>query len=215
VRRRSLIRDRNEAGRLLGDRLSSYADRENVVVLALPRGGVPVAAAVARRLRAPLDVLAVVKLGLPGQEELAIGALGSGGASFLNPEVIAAARVAPAELAQVVENGQAELARRDRLYRGDHPALDLQSRTVILVDDGLATGATMRVAVRVVRARSSERVVVAVPVAPRSTLDTLRAEVDEVVCLISPEPFLGVSAWYEEFDQVGDDTVRALLAEGS
>jgi predicted phosphoribosyltransferase len=214
VRRRTLIQDRNEAGRLLADRLSAYAGRDDVIVVALPRGGVPVAAAVARRLDAPLDVLAVVKLGLPGQEELAIGALGSGGASFLNPDVIAAARVAPAELAQVVENGQSELARRDRLYRGDRPALDVQNRTVILVDDGLATGATMRVAGRAVRARSPERVVVAVPVAPRSTLDTLRAEVDEVVCLISPEPFLGVSAWYEEFDQVGDDTVRALLAEG-
>ena len=214
MRRRTLIQDRNEAGRLLADRLSAYAGRDDVIVVALPRGGVPVAAAVARRLDAPLDVLAVVKLGLPGQEELAIGALGSGGASFLNPDVIAAARVAPAELAQVVENGQSELARRDRLYRGDRPALDVQNRTVILVDDGLATGATMRVAGRAVRARSPERVVVAVPVAPRSTLDTLRAEVDEVVCLISPEPFLGVSAWYEEFDQVGDDTVRALLAEG-
>jgi putative phosphoribosyl transferase len=212
MRRRALIRDRKEAGGLLGDQLSSYAGLDSVVVVALPRGGVPVAAAVARRLGAPLDVLAVVKLGFPGQQELAIGALGSGGASLLNHDVIAAAGLAPVELARVVEEGTAELERRDRLYRGDRPALELRNRIVILVDDGLATGATMRVAVRIVQARSPERVVVAVPVAPRSTYDTLSAEVDEVVCLLIPEPFFGVSASYEDFAQVSDETVRGLLA---
>jgi putative phosphoribosyl transferase len=212
MKRPPLLPDRTEAGRLLGDRLSSYAGRDDVVVVALPRGGVPVAAAVAGRLGAPLDVLAVVKLGLPGQEELAMGALGSGGAFVLNPDVIAAARVAPEEAAHVVEDGQAELARRERLYRGDRPPLELRGRVVILVDDGLATGASMRVAVGVVRAQAPERVVVAVPVAPRSTCEALSAEVDEVVCLITPEPFLGVGAWYEDFDQVSDETVRALLA---
>jgi putative phosphoribosyl transferase len=213
MKRRALIRDRAEAGLLLGDRLQSYAARDDVVVVALPRGGVPVAAAVARRLGAPLDVLAVVKIGLPGQEELAMGALGSGGASVLNRDVIAAARLAPAEVARVVEHAQAELARRDQLYRGDRAPLDLQGRIVILVDDGLATGATMRVAALVVRARSAQRVVVAVPVAPRSTCETLRAEVDEIVCLLTPEPFHGVGAWYEDFDQVSDDAVRALLRD--
>jgi putative phosphoribosyl transferase len=211
MRSRPHFRDRDEAGRLLGERLSSYAGRDDVVVVGLPRGGVPVAAAVARRLGALLDVLAVVKLGLPGQEELAIGALGSGGASVFNADVIAAARLAPPELARVVDRGQTELARRDRLYRGDRPPHELRGRIAILVDDGLATGATMRVAAHVVRARSAERVVVAVPVAPRSTCDALEVEADEVVCLWTPEPFLGVGPWYEDFDQLGDDAVRALL----
>lgn len=211
MRRRPLLRDRTDAGRLLGEQLLAYAGRDDVVVLGLPRGGVPVAAAVARRLGAPLDVLAVSKLGLPGQEELAMGALGSGGASVLNRAVIVAARVPPSVLARAIEEGRAELEREERGYRGDRPQLDLRNRVVILVDDGLATGATMRVAVVAVRTHSPARIVIAIPVAPESTCDLLRAEADEVICLVTPEPFFGVGAWYEDFEQVSDETVRALL----
>jgi predicted phosphoribosyltransferase len=211
MRRRPQFRDRNQAGELLGDRLRSYLGREGICVVALPRGGVPVAAAVARRLAAPLEVLPVAKLGLPGQEELALGALAHGGALIVNADVVAAAGLAPARVAQLCKTGEAELARRSRRYRGDRPPLDIAGRTVILVDDGLATGATMRAAVLAVRAGAAERIVVAVPVAPASTLETLGAEVDEVVCLLSPEPFRGVGAWYADFGQVSDETVGALL----
>ena len=171
----------------------------------------PVAAAVADRLDAPLDVLVVAKLGLPGQEELALGALADGGALVLNPDVVAAAGLTPTRVAEVVEAGRVELARRSRRYRGDRPPLVVAGGTVILVDDGLATGATMRVAVLALRAGSPARIVVAVPVAPRSTCEALRADVDEVVCLITPEPFGGVGAWYADFGQVSDETVGALL----
>jgi putative phosphoribosyl transferase len=212
VRHRPLLRDRDAAGLLLGERLVSYAGRDDVVVLGLPRGGVPVAAAIARRLGAPLDALAVTKLGLPGQEELAMGALAAGGSSVLNPEVIAGARVPQAVLAGAIAEGQGDLERDERRYRGDRPPLDLHNRIVILVDDGLATGATMRAAVAAVRARSADRIVVAVPVAPPSTCTVLRAEADEVVCLVTPQPFFGVGAWYEDFEQVSDETVRVLLA---
>jgi putative phosphoribosyl transferase len=211
VTRKPLFRDRDEAGRLLAERLSAYAGRDDVVVLGLPRGGVPVAAALARVLQAQLDVLVVVKLGVPGQRELAMGALGSGGASVLNPDVIAAAFVSDGALAGAVANGIAELERREREYRGDRPSLPLRGQTAILVDDGLATGATMRAAARSVQARSPARIVVAVPVAPESTLAELRAEVDEVVCVATPEPFVSVGYWYDDFDQVDDDAVRALL----
>jgi putative phosphoribosyl transferase len=210
VRHKPLFRDRDEAGRLLAERLSAYA-RADVVVLGLPRGGVPVAAALARRLDAPLDVLAVAKLGVPGQRELAMGAVGSGGASVLNRDVIAAAFVSDRALADAVARGVAELERREREYRGDRPSLPLSGRTAILVDDGLATGATMRAAARSVQARSPARIVVAVPVAPRSTVAELQAEVDEVACVATPEPFVSVGYWYDDFDQVDDDTVRAFL----
>ena len=210
MRRRPRFRDRDEAGRLLADRLAAYTG-PGAVVVALPRGGVPVAAAVADRLDAPLDVLVVAKLGLPGQEELALGALADGGALVLNPDVVAAAGLTPTRVAEVVEAGRVELARRSRRYRGDRPPLVVAGGTVILVDDGLATGATMRVAVLALRAGSPARIVVAVPVAPRSTCEALRADVDEVVCLITPEPFGGVGAWYADFGQVSDETVGALL----
>lgn len=211
MRHRPLLRDRADAGRLLAEQLLPYAGRDDVVVLGLPRGGIPVAAAVARRLGAPLDVLAVTKLGLPGQEELAMGALGSGGVSVLNPEVIDGARVSPDVLARAIEQGRSDLERAERLYRGERPRLVLRDLVVVLVDDGLATGATMRAAVVAVRAHSPARVVVAVPVAPRSTCDVLLTEADDVVCLVTPEPFFGVGAWYEDFEQVSDEAVRALL----
>jgi putative phosphoribosyl transferase len=211
VRHKPLFRDRDESGRLLAERLSPYAGRDDVVVLGLPRGGVPVAAAVARELRALLDVLVVAKLGVPGQRELAMGALGSGGSSVLNRDVIAAAFVSDRGLADAVANGIAELERREREYRGDRPSPPLGGRTAILVDDGLATGATMRAAARSVRMQSPGRIIVAVPVAPRSTVSELQAEVDEVVCVATPEPFISVGYWYDDFDQVDDDTVRALL----
>ena len=211
MRRRSLLRDREEAGSLLAGQLRQYAGRNDVVVLGLPRGGVPVAAAIAGRLDAPLDVLAVTKLGLPGQEELAMGALSAGGASVVNREVLERARVDPAVLSRAIDEGRAKLEREERDYRGDRPPLDLRGRVAILVDDGLATGATMRAAVAAARAGGAARVVVGVPVAPQSTCELLRAEADEVVCLSTPEPFFGVGAWYEDFQQVRDETVRALL----
>ncbi len=212
MRARSLLRDRHEAGSLLGERLTAYAGRDDVVVLGLPRGGVPVAAAVALGLGAPLDVLAVTKLGLPGQEELAMGALAAGGASVLNREVLAAARVEPAVLSRAIDDGRVELERAERVYRGERPPRDLRGLTAILVDDGLATGATMRAAIAAARTRLAARIVVAVPVAPPATCEALRAEADEVVCLATPEPFFGVGAWYADFRQVGDETVRALLS---
>jgi putative phosphoribosyl transferase len=206
------FRDRAEAGRLLGERLSEYAGRGDVVVLGLPRGGVPVAREVALALAAPLDVFLVRKLGFPGQPELAMGAIASGGTRVLNEQLVRELRLGDELIERVAEREGAELVRREQAYRGDRPPPDLRGRTVVLVDDGLATGATMRAAVAAVRSRGPHRIVVAVPTAPPPALDELRPEVDELVCLIAPDPFHAVGLWYEDFREISDEDVRRLLA---
>lgn len=204
--------DRIEAGRLLGDALSRYADRSDVIVLALPRGGVPVGFEVARATNAPLDLMLVRKLGTPGQPELAMGAIATGGARVLNPDIVAVIRLPESEIDAIEARERRELERRERLYRGDRPQPDVAQRCVILVDDGLATGATMRVAVSALRSRGPDRVVVAVPVAPPDTVAALEQEADEVVCLETPEPFMGVGRWYRSFPQLSDDEVADYLS---
>jgi putative phosphoribosyl transferase len=207
-----LFRDRRDAGRALARRLSFYAGRADVTVLALPRGGVPVASEIARALDLPLDVFLVRKLGVPGHEELAMGAIASGGARIVDSEVMRAYRVSEEDVARVTEAQRRELDRREIAYRADRPPLDLKGRTVILVDDGLATGSSMRAAVAALEPLSPPRVVVAVPVAPRSTVFSLERMADEVVCLEMPEPFLAVGMFYEDFEQTSDEQVRDLLA---
>ena len=206
--------DRRDAGRQLAGRLGEYADRPDVIVLALPRGGVPVAYEVARALHVPLDVILVRKLGVPGHEELAMGAVASGGVRVLDPGVIRVAHVAPAEIDAVTETEQRELARRAAEYRGDRPFPQLDGRTVILVDDGLATGATMRAAVMALRQKHPARLVVAAPVAPPQTCEEFREIADDVVCTVTPDPFYAVGLWYEDFGQTTDEEVRELLEEG-
>ena len=208
---RMTFHDRKEAGQLLAQRLLHYANRPDVLVLGLPRGGVPVAYEVAQALHAPLDVMLVRKLGVPGQEELAMGAIASGGRRVLNAEVVQGLGIPPRVLEAVTAREQRELARRERLYRGDRPGFDVRGRTVILVDDGLATGATMRAAIAALRQQQPARVVVAVPVAPPSVCQELRAVADEVVCLLTPEPFFGVGAWYDDFSPTTDEEVSRLL----
>lgn len=207
-----LFRDRRDAGRALARRLSSYAGRADVTVLALPRGGVPVASEIVRALDLPLDVFLVRKLGVPGHEELAMGAIGSGGARVLDSEVMHAYRVSEKDVARVTDAERRELDRREIAYRADRPPLDLKGRTVILVDDGLATGSSMRAAVAALGPLSPARIVVAVPVAPRSTVFLLERVADEVVCLEMPEPFLAIGMFYEDFEQTSDEQVRDLLA---
>jgi putative phosphoribosyl transferase len=208
--------DRDAAGRALGDRLAAElgdSPPERLLVLGLPRGGVVVAAAVARRLGAPLDAYLVRKLGLPGQPELAMGAIASGGTVVRNDEVIARAAVAADVLDRVVHAEQAELDRRERAYRGDRPPVPATGRDVIVVDDGLATGATARAALRAVRAAAPARLILAVPVAPRETLAALAAEADSVICLAQPRPFGAVGRYYRDFDPTTDDEVRTLLTD--
>ncbi len=207
------FRDRADAGRRLAELLTDYAGRDDVVVLGLPRGGVPVAFEVAQALRAPLDVFVVRKLGLPGQEELAMGAIASGGVRTINRDVVDDLRLPEELIASVAEREAEVLLRREALYRGDRPPLDLAGRTAILVDDGLATGASMRAAVAALRALGPARVVAAVPTAPRETVAELAAEMDDLFVLITPSPFLAVGRWYDDFSQTTDDEVRALLAE--
>ena len=205
------FRDRTEAGQLLAKRLTAYANRLDVLVLALPRGGVPVAYEVARALGVPLDVFVVRKLGVPGHEELAMGAIASGGECVLNDDVVEALRIPRHVIEAASARELRELERRERAYRGDRPAPKVRGRTVILVDDGLATGATMRAAVHALRRLGPARIVVAVPTAAPSTCEEFRHEADECVCVITPEPFHGVGLWYEDFSQTIDDEVRDLL----
>jgi putative phosphoribosyl transferase len=209
------FRDRREAGRLLAAQLSAYASRPDVLVLALPRGGVPVAAEVVRALGAPLDVFVVRKLGVPGHEEFALGAIATGGVRVLNDDVVQALRIPDRVIDAVAAKEQEELARRERLYRGDRPPLDVRGRTVILVDDGLATGATMHAAIKALRQQQPARIVVAVPTASPETCDELKREVDEVICATTPDPFYAVGLWYEDFSQTTDEEVRELLARGT
>jgi predicted phosphoribosyltransferase len=203
--------DRAQAGRWLAERLRRYAGRDDVVVLALPRGGVPVAYEVARALAAPLDVFLVRKLGVPGYEELAMGAIASGGVRVLNADVVRSMGIPPSSIDRVARQEQQELERRERAYRGERPPPRLAGRTVIVVDDGLATGSTMRAAAEALRRLEPARIVVAVPVAAADTCERLGREVDEVVCAATPEPFLAVGRWYEDFSETTDDEVRDLL----
>ncbi len=205
------IQDRIAAGRALAALLADRYRNEDVIVLALPRGGVPVAAEIARALAAPLDVLNIRKLGVPFQPELAMGAIASGGIRVLNPEVIRLAGVDRDTIEEVVSMETRELERRERLYRGDRARPPLAHRCVIIVDDGVATGATMDAAVEAARQLGPARVVVAIPLAPPDVIARLEAHADEVVCLAAPAPFFSIGQWYEDFRQVGDDEVRALL----
>ena len=204
-------RDRFVGGEALAKQLSKYANRPDVLVLALPRGGVPVGYAVARALRVPLDVYLVRKLGVPGHEELAMGAIASGGVEVLNPGVIEMLRVPRQVIDAVAAREAIALRQGERAYRDDRPPPDVAGKTVLLVDDGLATGASMRAAATALRALGAGRIVVAVPVASRETCDELRSEVDEVVCALTPEPFRAVGLWYQDFRPVSDDEVRDLL----
>jgi predicted phosphoribosyltransferase len=206
------FRDRRDAGRVLAERLQIYKGRGDLLVLALPRGGVPVAFEVARELQAPLDVLLVRKLGLPGHEELAIGAVATGGIRVLDEALLRQFGISAETVEGIAEREGRELQRRERAYRAEQPPPDPAGSTVILVDDGLATGASMRAAVRALRRSGPAAVVVAVPVAPAATCAALREDADAVVCARTPEPFAAVGQWYEDFSQTSDEEVRELLA---
>lgn len=202
--------NREDAGRQLANLVEGQVG-PGAIVLALPRGGVPVAAEVAQRLRAPLDVLLVRKLGVPGHEELAMGAIASGGVRVFNEDLLARLNIDPAGVEQVQQDELRELQRRERLYRGDRPLPVLEGREVVLVDDGLATGASMRAALMALRQYRPRRIIVAVPVAPPETVAELEGEADQVICLLTPDAFFSVGAWYDDFTQTTDDEVRALL----
>jgi len=204
--------DRSVAGRILGSKLLPYSGRKDVAVLGLPRGGVPVAFEVARVLKVPLDVLVVRKLGTPWEKELAMGAIASGGVEILDPAMVKESGVPNEVVQEVATTERKELERQERLYRGDRRPLSLEGKTVILVDDGIATGSCILAAVAAVRRRAAARVVVAVPVAAAAAVGTLRREADEVIIVAEPEEFLAVSEWYENFNQISDDEVRRLLA---
>jgi predicted phosphoribosyltransferase len=209
------FRDRREAGRFLAEKLSFYANRPDVIVLALPRGGVPVAYEVARALNVPLDVFPVRKLGVPGHDELAMGAIAPGGVRILNDEVVRALGIPDYSIDAVAAKEQQELTRRERLYRGDRPPPEVRGKTVLLVDDGLATGATMLAAIKALRQQEAGRIVVAVPIASPETCDQMRGHVDDIICAVTPEPFYAVGLWYENFSQTSDEEVRDLLNRAS
>jgi putative phosphoribosyl transferase len=206
-----LFRNRSHAGRLLAGRLSQYANDPDLLVLALPRGGVVVGFPVADALNAPLDVVIVRKLGVPGHPELAMGAIASGGVRILSKQLINHLGISMQAVEAVTAREQRELARREALYRGAAPAPQIRGRTVLLVDDGIATGATMRAAAELVRQQEPERLVIAVPVAPPSTCAELAVQADEIVCLAQPESFFAIGEFYEDFQQVSDEEVRDLL----
>jgi predicted phosphoribosyltransferase len=210
---KDLFRDRAEAGRLLADALMNYAGRDDVVVLGLPRGGIPVAYEVAGRLKAPLDVFVVRKLGAPGYHELAMGAIATGGIRVINEPVVAELGLSQAAIDEVAEAEQRELERRERLYRGHHGCPDLRGKTVILVDDGIATGSTMRAGVRAVRMQHPARLIVAVPTCAPASYSQFKRQADEVVALIIPADFHAVGQWYEDFSQTTDEEVASLLAQ--
>lgn len=209
----SIFKNRADAGRQLAARLEPYAGREDVTVLALPRGGVPVGYEVAHALGVELDVLIVRKLGVPGHPELAMGAIASGGASYLNKDVIQYENVSRGQLDQEFNAESLELKRRERMYRGNRPPLDVTGRTIIVVDDGVATGSTIHAAVKALRMKHPSQIVVAAPVAPRVAAGRILSVADQFVCLHSPSVFFAVGQFYENFEQTSDDEVRALLAE--
>ncbi|HYL12013.1 MAG TPA: phosphoribosyltransferase [Terriglobales bacterium] len=207
--------DRAEAGRILASKLSAYSRRNDVIVLGLPRGGVPVAFQVAQALHAPLDVLVVRKLGTPWNSELAMGAIASGGVQVLDLSIVKELCVTEEAIQEVVDSEHRELERRERLYRGNRPPLELAHKTVILVDDGIATGSSILAAVSAIRRRQAARVVVAIPVAPASGCSAIRMEADEVINVAEPEMFLAVSQWYENFSEISDEDVRMLLEKAA
>ena len=209
------FRNRVEAGQQLAQRLTKYANRSNVLVLALPRGGVPVGYEVAQALKAPLDVFVVRKLGVPGHEELAMGAIASGGVRVLNGDVVEGLQIPNDVIDAVAERELRELERRERAYRDDRPAPEVQGRTVILVDDGIATGSTMKAAIEALRQLEASRIVVATPTAASSTVREMRRDVDEMVAVMTPADFSGVGQWYEDFSQTTDEEVRDLLESAS
>lgn len=209
----ALFADRRDGGRVLGRMLEGLRGRDDVVVLALPRGGVPVGFELARALGAPLDVFMVRKLGVPVQPELAMGAVASGGVRVLNPSVVRGLRIPAEVIDEETRREVEELRRRERAYRGGRPPPEVRGRTVVLVDDGLATGSTMRAAAAAVKQMGPARVIVAVPVGAAETCELLRREVDEVVCAATPEDFFSVGAWYEDFAQTTDEEVRELLEQ--
>ncbi|GAB4367477.1 MAG: phosphoribosyltransferase [Elainellaceae cyanobacterium] len=207
------FQNRTEAGQQLATRLKAYTDRPDMLVLGLPRSGVPVAYEVAKALHAPLDICLVRKLGVPGHKELAMGAIASGGVRVLNYNVVSWLGISGKTIDEIAARELKELQRRDRAYRGDRPQPKIRDRIVILVDDGIATGSTMRAAMSVLKPQQPAYLVVAVPVAPLETYDALRAEVDDVVCLMKPESFYAIGLWYEDFSQTTDEEVRELLAK--
>lgn len=210
------FRNRIEAGGLLGEELARrYGNRDDVIVLALPRGGVPVGYHVAQSLNAPLDVFIVRKLGVPGHEELAMGAIASGGVRVMNDDVLRYVPVPQQAIEEVAAREQVELERREKSYRDDRPPLDVRGKTAVIVDDGLATGSTMRAAVRALRKMEPREIIVAVPVAAQSTCEEFRAETDDIVCLYTPEPFQAVGLWYEDFSQTTDSEVHDLLGRAN
>ena len=210
-----IFEDRREAGRVLAEKLADLAGQPDLLVLALPRGGVPVAYEVARALDAPLDVFLVRKLGVPGREELAMGAIATGGVRVLNDDVVRALHLPDEVIEQSAQQQQRELERREQLYRGGRPLPSVRGKTVILVDDGLATGSSMRAAVAALRQLRPARILIAVPVAAPDTCAELGEEVDDIVCAETPEPFYAVGFWYEDFTQTTDDEVRDLLARAA
>jgi putative phosphoribosyl transferase len=207
----SRFRNRTEAGQILAQHLTAYTNRENLLVLALPRGGVPVAFEVATALNAPLDVCIVRKLGVPGHKELAMGAIASGGIEVLNNDVINTLGINKEIIQGVAAEELQELQRRDRTYRGDAPPINVKNKTIILIDDGIATGSTIGAAIALLKQQQPASIVVAVPVAPRSTYKELHSEVDEIVCLQTPELMSAIGVWYEDFSQTTDEEVRELL----
>ncbi|HIC7356876.1 TPA: phosphoribosyltransferase [Legionella pneumophila] len=207
------FQDRYQAGQLLGRKLKSYANRNDVIVLALPRGGVPVAAMISEVINAPLDLMIVRKLGVPGHEELAFGALASNKIKVYNEELLQYLQLSQKDINQVISQEENELARRNRAYRGDKPFPDLKNKIIILVDDGIATGASMRAAVLALRKESPKKIIVAVPVAPEDMNDIMKNVADEYVCLISPLSFNAVGLWYEDFSQTEDEEVLYLLSK--
>ncbi|HET6823454.1 MAG TPA: phosphoribosyltransferase [Anaerolineales bacterium] len=211
----SPFKDRRDAGKKLAQKLSAYSGKPDILVLALPRGGVPVAYEVALALSAPLDVFIVRKLGLPGREELAMGAVASGGVRVLNGDIVRMLSIPEEVINIVVKRELRELQRREELYRGNRPTPEVRERTILLIDDGLATGASMRAAIAGLRAQNPARIVVAVPAAAPEACEAFQAEVDEIVCAITPEPFYGVGRWYEDFSQVTDEEVRMLVEEAN
>ncbi|MGM0400602.1 MAG: phosphoribosyltransferase [Chloroflexota bacterium] len=205
--------DRMSAGQQLAEELSEYADQEDVVVLGLPRGGVPVAFEVAKALEAPLDVFVVRKLGVPGNPELAMGAIASGGVRVMNEDVVRRLGISEEDIERIATREREELERREEPYRGARPGIDVEEKTVILVDDGLATGATMRAAVNALRESDPNRIIVAVPTAPADTCTEFESVADEIICLTTPRPFFGVGGSYRDFSQTSNEQVRALLNE--
>lgn len=205
--------NRTEAGQLLAQRLLAYANRSDVLVLGLPRGGVPIASEVAKALNVPLDICLVQKLTVPAHKEQAMGAIASRGIRVLNYDVISGLNISNKTLEHVAARELRELQRRDRCFRGDRPSPQIRDRTLILIDDGMVTGSTMRAAIEILRQEQPQKIVVAVPVAPRLVCDAFKAEVDEVVCLKMPDPFYEISFWYENFAQINDEEVHLLLTQ--